>query len=320
MEFGGEGRAGERAAGEDGDGVGIVLVERCDFFAADFDVGLGGDEVGDAAREFDAVDGEGVAGGNGAGVGGLEEEGVGAAHLLFEQPGRGVFAFTLEGVGADELGEVGGLVGFGGAEGTHLGEDDVTAEAGGLQCGFGSGESAADYVDRFHHFLGYGVGGSEGGEGFVGEAHDAPLGEDAGADALVDGYRVFVPLEDIPLEAGAALVDGDTGEAREESFADAVAAEGWGDVEIFEADAVVAAPGGVGGEVEGKAGGGAVVVGDEGGEAGGGSPAVAEEVGFSGLDGVGLAFEVGEFTNEAKDGGDVGGRGGADGEGGLGHG
>ena len=93
-----------------------------------------------------------------------------------------------------------------------------------------------------------------------------------------------------------------------------------GDVEVFEADAVVAAPGGVAGEVEGEAGGGAVVVGDEGGEAGVGSPAVAEEVGFGGDDGVGLALVVGEFADEAEDGGDVGGRGGADVERGLGHG
>jgi hypothetical protein len=34
----------------------------------------------------------------------------------------------------------------------------VAAEAGGLQCGFGAGESSADYVDRFHLYLGYGVG------------------------------------------------------------------------------------------------------------------------------------------------------------------
>ena len=128
LEFGGERRTGEWAAGEDGDGVGIVFVEGGDFFAADFDVGVGGDQVGDAAEKMFAVDGEGVAGGDGGGVGGLEEEAVGAAHLLLEQPGGGVFGLGLEGVGADELGEVGGLVGFGGAEGAHLGEDDLAAE------------------------------------------------------------------------------------------------------------------------------------------------------------------------------------------------
>ena len=63
--------------------------------------GMRGDEVGYAARELDAVDGERVTCGDGAGVGGLQEEGAGAAHLLFEQPGSGVFAFALEGVGTD---------------------------------------------------------------------------------------------------------------------------------------------------------------------------------------------------------------------------
>ena len=122
------------------------------FFATDFDVGVGGDHFGDACGEEFAVDGQGVAGGDRGGIGGLEEKAAGAAHLLFEQPGGGVFRFGFEGVGADELGEVGGLVGFGGAEGAHLGEDDAAAEAGGLQGGFGAGEAAADDVDRLHCF------------------------------------------------------------------------------------------------------------------------------------------------------------------------
>lgn len=155
-----------------------------DFFAADFDLWVGCDEVGDAAGELDAVYGEGVAGGNGTGVGGLQEEATGATHLLFEQPGRGVFTFALERVGADELCEVGGLVSFGGAQRPHLGEDDVATEVGSLKGSFGAGETAADYVNLFHLCLGYGVariswidvGGGERGEGLVGKAHDAPLG------------------------------------------------------------------------------------------------------------------------------------------------
>jgi hypothetical protein len=90
--------------------------------------------------ELDAVDGEGVAGGDGGGVGVGEQEGAGAAHLLLEQPGRGVFGLGLERVGADEFGEVGGLVGFGGAVRAHLVEVDLAAAAGGLQGGFGAGE------------------------------------------------------------------------------------------------------------------------------------------------------------------------------------
>ena len=90
--------------------------------------GFGGDAGGYAGGEEFAVYGEGVAGGDGGGVGVREEEGACSAHLLLEEPGGGVFGLGLEGVGADELGEVGGLVGFGGARGAHLVEVDFAAE------------------------------------------------------------------------------------------------------------------------------------------------------------------------------------------------
>ena len=86
LQLGGEGGAGERAGGEDGEGVGIAGVERGDLFAVDGDSGLGCDAGGDAAGELDAVDGQGVAGGDGGGVGLGEEDGTGAAHLLLEEP------------------------------------------------------------------------------------------------------------------------------------------------------------------------------------------------------------------------------------------
>ena len=70
----------------------------------------GFDAGGDAAGELDAVHGEGVAGGDGTGVGFGEQDGTRTAHLLLEQPGRGVFGFGLERVRADQFGEVGGLV------------------------------------------------------------------------------------------------------------------------------------------------------------------------------------------------------------------
>ncbi len=130
--------------------VGVVLVELSYLFAMDGDARLGCDAFGYAPGEFDAVDGEGVAGGDGGGVGFGEEDAAGAAHLLFEEPGGGVFGFGLEGVGADELGEVGGLVGFGGAGGAHLVEVDVATAFRGLKCCFGSGEAAADDLDLLH--------------------------------------------------------------------------------------------------------------------------------------------------------------------------
>lgn len=60
----------------------------------------------------------------------------------------------------------------------------------------------------------------EDGEGFSGEAHDAPLGEDVGSDGLVDGDGGGVPGEDVPLEAGAALFYGDASQVSEEGFTD----------------------------------------------------------------------------------------------------
>ena len=99
-------------------------VERDDLFAVDGDAGFGFDAGGDAAGELDAVDGEGVAGGNGGGVGFGEQDRAGAAHLLLQQPGRGVFGLGFERVGADQFGEVGGLVRLGGAGRAHLVELD----------------------------------------------------------------------------------------------------------------------------------------------------------------------------------------------------
>ena len=152
LQLGGERRAGERAAGEDGEGVGVGLVELGDLFAVDGDAGFGGDAGRDALRELDAIDGEGVAGGDGGGVGVGEQEASGAAHLLLEQPGGGVFTLGLEGVGADELGEVGGLVGLSGAVRAHLVEVYGAASGGGLERGLGAGEAAADYFNLLHVF------------------------------------------------------------------------------------------------------------------------------------------------------------------------
>ncbi len=130
-------------------------IERGDLFAVDGDAGgrsrrKGTDAGGDAAGELDAVDGEGVASGDGGGVGFGEEDGPGPAHLLLEEPGRGVFGLGLEGVGADQFGEVGGLVGLGGACGAHLVERDLAAEGGGLQSGLRAGEASADDFDLLH--------------------------------------------------------------------------------------------------------------------------------------------------------------------------
>src|SRR5271156_2009645 len=108
------------------------------------DAGLGLNGALDKARELDAVDGQRVTGRHGAGIGALQQRRSGAAHLLLEEPGCGVFAFGLKGVRADELSEVGSLVRGGGADGAHLVEIDFEAEAREGESSFRTGEAASD--------------------------------------------------------------------------------------------------------------------------------------------------------------------------------
>ncbi len=154
----------------------------------------------------------------------------------------------------------------------------------------------------------------------AGDAHDAPVGGHLCAHLVVEVDGVGVPVEDVPLEAGAAFDDGYASDLSEEGFADAFAAVYGIDEEIFEVNAVVALPGGVVVEVEGEAGGGALPFGDENVEAGDGTEAVAVEVRSGGEDGLGLALVDGELVDEGEDGGDVFGGREADLEGWRGHG
>lgn len=95
--------------------------------------------------------------------------------------------------------------------------------------------------------------GGELGEGGAGDAHGGPLGHRESAEGVVEVDGWGVPVEDGPLEAGAAFGCGDGGDGGEEGFADALAAELGADEEVFEIDAGVASPGGVVVEVEGEA-------------------------------------------------------------------
>ncbi len=95
--------------------------------------------------------------------------------------------------------------------------------------------------------------GGEGVEGFAGDLHTLPLDLHDGSHLLVEVDGGGVPVEDVPLEARAAFGYGDGGEAGEEGFADSLPAVLGADVEVFEVDAGVAAPGGVVVEVEGEA-------------------------------------------------------------------
>ena len=157
----------------------------------------------------------------------------------------------------------------------------------------------------------------KGDEGLVGYTHNPPLGQHVGAELLVERKSGRVPGEDVPLETRAAFVDRDPGQVFEQGSADSLPSMGWSDVEVFEAQPVVAAPGAVAGEEQGKAGRDAVKVGDHATEAWDRAEAVAEEVGFGGEHGVRFALVEGEFADEAEDGRNVVGRGGADVQGGA---
>ena len=122
----------------------------------------------------------------------------------------------------------------------------------------------------------------EGAEGFAGDAHDAPVRGELGAHLVVEVLGGEVPVEDVPLEAGAALDDGDGGNLGEERLADTALAEVGEDEKVLEVDAVMALPGGVVVEVEGEAGGLVLPLSEEDVEAGDGAEAVAVEIGGGG--------------------------------------
>src|SRR5450432_1347349 len=59
----------------------------------------------------------------------------------------------------------------------------------------------------------------EGGERLTGDAHDAPFGLHDGTDGVVEVDGGGVPVEDGPLEARAALCDGDGGDGGKQGLA-----------------------------------------------------------------------------------------------------
>ena len=274
--------------------------------------GLGGDGFGDAARELDAIDGQRVAGRHGRLVGDAQKSGAGAAHLLLQQPGRGVGRLALERVGADQFAEFGGLVGGRQARlavdhGAHLVEVDLAAEARGGERGFRAGQAAADDANphcasasaRFAAWSGS-APSAKPPQRFAADAHVAPLVQELGAHGAIeiDGRRV--PVQHLPLQAQAALFDGDGRDPLEQRLADAQAAKLGMHEKIFEVEPGPAHPGGVVEEVKGKAGRSAVVLGYQAEIEGVGSKAVAQQVGFGGGDGVRLALIGGQGANKGE--------------------
>ena len=140
----------------------------------------------------------------------------------------------------------------------------------------------------------------EAGEGIAAEADIAPLIEELGAHGAVKLDGGGVPVEDLPLEAEAVVFKGDGGYLAEQGLADALAAKGRLDEDVFEVDSGAAHPGGVIEEKEGKTGGMAVVLGDEAAEERLRAKTIPEQTFRSSLDRVRGALIRGQGADEGQ--------------------
>ena len=89
----------------------------------------------------------------------------------------------------------------------------------------------------------------------AGEAAEVPLRQTLRAEALVEGDRGRIPVEDVPFEAPAAPGAGQTGHMAQERAADPATAERRRYEEILEMDTGAGEEGGVGREEERETGG-----------------------------------------------------------------
>ncbi len=119
------------------------------FFAHDFDQRLGFYRRGHGFGKLFAIDGQRVSGRNSRLTPDLDQQRAGAAHLFFQQPGRGVLAVGLQGVRADQLGKVRRLVRRGRAYRSHLVQLHAQTAAGALPRGFRAGQAGADDANDF---------------------------------------------------------------------------------------------------------------------------------------------------------------------------
>ena len=140
----GERVRGERPGGHDRD---RIIGDAEDLLPVDAEARKRLHHLGHAAREQAAVHRQGAARRHLHLVGDADDEGVHPPHLFLQQAGGLVESVAAEAVGADELGEVVGLVDGGPPDRPHLEEVDAQAAAGELPCRFTTGEAAPD--DRY---------------------------------------------------------------------------------------------------------------------------------------------------------------------------
>src|ERR1700761_7682304 len=135
------------------------------------------------------------------------------------------------------------------------------------------------------------------GEGGAGDAHDAPGLQHDGAAATVEVDGGRVPVEDIPLHAGAAALHCDGGNVGEKRLADTAAAMRGLHEQVFQMNAGTA-PGGVDGEEESKACGFPLLVRDEELEERLWPETVAAQLRLADLDRIGLTLVCSEGVDQ----------------------
>ncbi len=143
-----QGRRGERAGG-DNDAVPRLGRQAGDLAAVQGNVGMGQQPCGHRVGEPVAVDGQGAARRNLMGVAAGHDDRVQPAHLGVQQADCASGPVVgAERVGADQLGQLVRLVGVCAAHGAHFVQDHGDAGLGDLPGGLGTGQAAADDMNR----------------------------------------------------------------------------------------------------------------------------------------------------------------------------
>ena len=128
-----------------------VLVDGRDLLAHHADEGIAFDGSRYRLGKFVAVHRERVPGRNGGLARDVHQQRTRAAHLLFQQPRRGVLRVGLQRVGADQFREVCTLVSGRRAQRPHLEQLDSDAAAGALPGGLRAGQSGTDDANGVGH-------------------------------------------------------------------------------------------------------------------------------------------------------------------------
>ena len=140
---------GQRA-GRDDHAVPVFRRYPGDFLAHDGHQRMGFQLCGNRLGKALAVDCQRAAGGHLMVRCGGDDQAARAAHFLVQHAhGIGRMVVRAEGIGADQLGQMVRLMGFGALYAPHFMQDHGHARVCGLPGGFGAGHAAADDMDRF---------------------------------------------------------------------------------------------------------------------------------------------------------------------------